>query len=633
MKSSYYNKLKWLLILFIYLPVVVFSIGLLDIIVSSKELLKQWFFMLPLLIFEFLIAFLIFNKVDGLFENEMKSISALEILHENDQNLNEKIESLSQAKNKLNQLILNVTSEQQVALHNIEHFSALTTIDEANLQTLIKETQLQEKVDLSLIDLTQQFIIQLSKDGKVTKMNRSFSMRLGYQDTEIIGMNISELIKDDQEEDQSVSLNNINDYFELKNISWMEKLQGASEEPIFINMKMKASNPFANEHISIISCQLEDGSLLCIGKPINDEIALQSNILRKNRELEYINQINASLISNWNIDALLDNIIKRIDYLFNTTIGGIYVLSEQGEWGLKACGSKEYTEKEITDLSLERFFSKELLEKTEIKVLSVNENKFNNLILAPLEVENEVIAILVIAMAHEMNSNDISILKMFKNQASMVIQRAIIYDQLRKQYFGTVEALVNVIEAKDKYTEGHSRRVSRFAVEIAKEIGYSNEEIENIEIAGLLHDIGKIGIDQNILAKRGKLLEHEYEAMKEHPTKGIKILEAISFDEKIREGILYHHLRYDLNGYPKADLKALPDYASIIGIADAFDAITSARSYSHARTKEEALKEVIKYSGSQFEPKMVNVLKNLIEESPQKIQDIIDDIEVVHLDL
>ncbi|GAB6107482.1 HD domain-containing phosphohydrolase [Fusibacter bizertensis] len=633
MKSSYYNKLKWLLLLFIYLPVSVFTIGLLDIIVTSKELLKQWYFIAPLLFFEFLIAFLIFNKIDGLFENEMKSIVALEIFHLNDKNLNEKIEALSRAKIKLNQLISNITSEQQVARNDIENISALTTKDEANLQALIKETQLQEKVDLSLIDLTQQFIIQLSKEGKVTKMNRSFSMRLGYQDTEIIGMNISELIKDDQEEDQSVTFNNINDYIELKNSSWMDKLHEASEEPIFINMKMKASNPFANEHISIISCKLEDGSLLCIGKPINDEIALQSNILRKNRELEYINQINASLISNWNIDALLDNIIKRIDYLFNTTIGGIYVLSEQGEWGLKAYGAKEYSEKEIVGLNLERFFTKELLEKTEIKVLSVNENKFNNLILAPLEVENEVIAILVIALEHEMNSNDISILKMFKNQASMVIQRAIIYDQLRKQYFGTIEALVNVIEAKDKYTEGHSRRVSRFAVEIAKEIGYSNEEIENIEIAGLLHDIGKIGIDQNILAKRGKLLEHEYEAMKEHPTKGVKILEAISFDEKIREGILYHHLRYDLKGYPKAELEKLPDYASIIGIADAFDAITSARSYSHARTKEEALKEVIKYSGSQFEPKMVNVLKNLIEESPQKIQDIIDDIEVIHLDL
>lgn len=633
MKNSYYSKIKWLLILFIYLPIVIFSFGLIIVFSSSNELLRQWYYILPLIFFDTFMAYLIFNKIDGLFENEKKAIESLEIKDYSSPVLNEKIEALSKANSQLNQLMINITTQQQVALHDIEHFSALATNNEEKLKALLLEIKLKEKVDVSLIDLTPQFIIQLSKEGKVIKINRSFSMRLGFQESEIIGADISDLIKDDQDDDQSIMTKSQNNYIENRNFIWMDKLQKAKDEPIFINMKIKACNPFANEHISMISCKLEDESLLCIGKPINDEIALQSNILRKNRELEYINQINASLISNWNIDALLDNIIKRIDYLFNTSIGGIYVLDHNGNWGLKAFGSKIFSEFEIINLNLERFFTKDLLEKTQIKVLPVSEVNFNYLILAPLEVENEVIAILAIAMEQEMNSNDISILKMFKNQASMVIQRAIIYDQLRKQYFGTVEALVNVIEAKDKYTEGHSRRVSRFAVEIAKEIGYSNEEVENIEIAGLLHDIGKIGIEQNILAKRGKLSEYEYEVIKEHPSKGVQILEAISFDEKIREGILYHHLRYDLKGYPKAELNELPIYASIIGIADAFDAITSARSYSTARTKEEALLEVIKYEGSQFEPEMVRILTKIINENPKKIQDIIDDIEVVHLDL
>ncbi|HSN66263.1 MAG TPA: HD domain-containing phosphohydrolase, partial [Fusibacter sp.] len=185
---------------------------------------------------------------------------------------------------------------------------------------------------------------------------------------------------------------------------------------------------------------------------------------------------------------------------------------------------------------------------------------------------------------------------------------------------------------KDKYTEGHSRRVSRFAVEIAKEMGYSNEEIENIEIAGLLHDVGKIGIDQSILAKRGRLTDYEYEVIKEHPTKGIQILEAISFDEKIRDGILYHHLRYDLSGYPKSNIEKLPLYACIIGIADAFDAITSARSYSKARTIDDALKEFIKLEGKQFDPEMVRVFKRMITQNRERLQSIIDDIEVNQLD-
>ena len=633
MKNSYYNKIKWLLLLFIYLPVVVFSIGLIAILASTEELLKQWFFIVPLLLIETLIAYLVFRKKDGLFKDEILSIETLDVLKLEDATLIEKIESLSRAQVQLNQLLFNIASQHQVAVHDIGYFNDLTFSDEEKVKILEHEIKVQEKIDHSLIDLTSQFVLQLNKDGKVMKMNRAFSMRLGYQESEIIGVDISELLKREQDEEMNPIAGSVENQIESQNIIWMEKLRRATDEPLFINMKMKATNPYASEHISMVSNKLDDGTLLCIGKPINDEIALQSNILRKNRELEYINQINASLISNWNIEALLDNIIQRIDYLFNTTVGGIYVLDSQKKWNLNSFGSKELTENEILELNLDRFFTKELLSKADIEVIPVKENLFNFLILAPLEVDNEVIAILVLAMEQEMNSNDISILKMFKNQASMVIQRAIIYDQLRKQYFGTIEALVNVIEAKDKYTEGHSRRVSRFSVEIAKEIGYSNEEVENIEIAGLLHDIGKIGIEQNILAKRGKLTEEEYEVIKEHPSKGIQILEAISFDEKIREGILYHHLRYDLKGYPKAELKELPIYASIIGIADAFDAITSARSYSQARTKEEALKEVIKYKGSQFEPRMVDVLQKIIEENPQKIQDIINDIEVVHLDL
>jgi uncharacterized domain HDIG len=633
MKNSYYNKIKWLLLLFIYLPVVVFSIGLIAILTSTEELFKQWFFIVPLLLIETLIAYLVFRKKDGLFKDEILSIETLDVLKLVDATLIEKIESLSRAQVQLNQLLFNIASQHQVAVHDIGYFNDLTFSDEEKVKILEHEIKVQEKIDHSLIDLTSQFILQLNKDGKVMKMNRAFSMRLGYQESEIIGVDISELLKREQDEEMNPIAGSVENQIESQNIIWMEKLRRATDEPLFINMKMKATNPYASEHISMVSNKLDDGTLLCIGKPINDEIALQSNILRKKRELEYINQINASLISNWNIEALLNNIIQRIDYLFNTTVGGIYVLDSQKKWNLNSFGSKELTENEIVELNLDRFFTKELLSKADIEVIPVKEKLFNFLILAPLEVDNEVIAILVLAMEQEMNSNDISILKMFKNQASMVIQRAIIYDQLRKQYFGTIEALVNVIEAKDKYTEGHSRRVSRFSVEIAKEIGYSNEEVENIEIAGLLHDIGKIGIEQNILAKRGKLTEEEYEVIKEHPSKGIQILEAISFDEKIREGILYHHLRYDLKGYPKAELKELPIYASIIGIADAFDAITSARSCSQARTKEEALKEVIKYKGSQFEPRMVDVLQKIIEENPQKIQDIINDIEVVHLDL
>ncbi len=625
MKMSYYNKIRLLSLIVVYIPTVTIGIGLLNSFGRGIGFEMHATLLVVLVALDSLLAIVFSKKIKGIFDDELNALIMLVENSNSDVVFTQKIQKLSKANNTIEKLILSVKEQEQVTsedliVFELQHQSALEKKNE-----LEHDITMQNKIDNALIDLTSQFLIRIDNDGTILQINKAFTMRLGYTEHELIGKNIVDYIKKEQKQVSEIQSSES----KIKETKlWLQKIINSQNEPIFISMFMKASNPNANESISISTTVLKDGTYLCVGKAINDEIALQSNILRKNRELEYINQINASLISNWDIEALLDNIIKRIDYLFNIKLGGIYVLDENKVWQLKSYASKHYNIDEILAFDLARLFSEDLLINASIKTIETNIETLNYLVLSPLEVDQEIIAILALAMGQEMNANDINILKMFKNQASMVIQRAIIYDALRKQYFGTIEALVNVIEAKDKYTEGHSRRVSRFAVEIAKEMGYSNEEIENIEIAGLLHDIGKIGIDQNILAKRGRLTDYEYEVIKEHPTKGIQILEAISFDEKIRDGILYHHLRYDLTGYPKSNIEKLPLYACIIGIADAFDAITSARSYSVARTMEEALKDLIKFEGKQFDPEMVRVFTRIITQNPEKLQSIIDDIEV-----
>ncbi len=614
--KSYEVKSRGLFLVFITIPILVVTTSLIlgflnDLNHAYKFLILTLFFFLEYLLFR-----LITKDLSGFLSEEINLVNSLNYKDMNHQQLKQKIEKIFNANERLTEILQEIIKHDMESENNIVKYNQATTVLESESNSIKHQIKVQEKIDDALIDLTSQFLIQVDPNGIIEKINKSFSMRLGYNSQDLMGKNLMDLI---DIEDIPKGLNSK---------SFLEK---SLEEPVFISMKMNAKNQSAKEYISLKSSKLSNEHLLCIGKAINDEISLQSNILRKNRELEYINQINSALISNWDIEALLDNIIKRIDHLFNIKMGGIYILNDGNEWDLKSYASKTMTKSDVEGLSIVQYFDHELIKDASIKNLEIFTPEYGYLILSPLKVENDVIAIMAIFMSNEMSNNDLNILKMFKNQASMVIQRAIIYDQLRKQYFGTVEALVNGIGAKDKYTEGHSRRVSRFAVEIAKEMGYSNEEIENIEIAGLLHDVGKIGIDQNILGKRGKLTEEEYLIIKEHPSKGVHILEAIAFDDRIKDAIKFHHLRFDLKGYPKSNLEKQPLYASIIEIADAFDAITSARSYSKAKTKDDALLELIKHKGTQFAPDLVNVFEHMLQANPEKIQNIIDDFEVVHL--
>jgi len=612
MKIKYNNKIGALLLVICLMPLLITN-GY--IVLQLKENVTVFNLSLIIFIESMLLVLgflLLINKIPPLFSHDLNLIKASRF----DEISNSSLRAIFNEFGQISQSLTNQVVETNQSILKIEKLNhdKLTEISELTRMSRQLENHLGElnKVNMTIFDMVEQFLVICDSEFNIQMANKAILNRLGYQLDQLQNKPFQELIISSK--DQNVNYENE-----------LEKLKLSTSEPVFLTIKMHSSNPDAAEYMSIQSILLANGNYLCIGKAVNDEIALQSNILRKNRELEYINQINSALISNWDITALLDNIIKRIDYLFNISASGIYVNDETNGWLLRAYASKYLTIDEMEQLNISTYFNQQVLGQSKVQVVESNIEGLKYLVLAPLEVDQKIIAILVIASNQEMNNNDLSILRMFKNQASMVIQRALIYDELRKQYLGTIQALVNVIEAKDKYTEGHSRRVSRFAVEMAKEMGYSNEEIENIEIAGLLHDVGKIGIDQEILVKQGKLTEEEYLAMKEHPTKGIQILDSIGLEEPIKEGILYHHLRYDLKGYPKAAINELPKYAGIIGIADAFDAITSARSYSKAKTIEEALNELVRHEGTQFHPEMVSVMKRIIEEAPNRIQVIIDD--------
>jgi energy-coupling factor transport system substrate-specific component len=187
----------------------------------------------------------------------------------------------------------------------------------------------------------------------------------------------------------------------------------------------------------------------------------------------------------------------------------------------------------------------------------------------------------------------------------------------------TILAIANTVDAKDENTSRHSQRVSEYSVLIAKEMGKSDEECELLRKTALLHDIGKIGIPDSVLNKPGKLTDEEYELMKSHTTRGAEILKDFTLIENVWEGALYHHERYDGKGYPLG-LKgeAIPINARIIGIADAFDAMTANRVYRKKLDFDYVLKELKNGRGTQFDSQLVDILLKLIDDRKINIEEI-----------
>ena len=190
---------------------------------------------------------------------------------------------------------------------------------------------------------------------------------------------------------------------------------------------------------------------------------------------------------------------------------------------------------------------------------------------------------------------------------------------LKEMTLQSIHTIVKTIDAKDDYTKGHSQRVSYYSYVLARALGSDEEEANNVRVVALLHDIGKIGVPDAILNKRGSLTDEEFEIMKTHSEVGANILKDITYLPGLEIGALYHHERYDGTGYPKG-LKGdeIPYVAKVICIADAYDAMSSNRVYRKRLPEDKILEEFEKCKGLQFDPKMTDTFINLIKEGKIK---------------
>ena len=250
---------------------------------------------------------------------------------------------------------------------------------------------------------------------------------------------------------------------------------------------------------------------------------------------------------------------------------------------------------------------KELLPEQDYQVNLKTMPFLADMVFAPLEIKGEAVGLLGVSDHRRYFSNiELEIFCSLGSQAAVAMENANLYRRLKEAFLHTAEALAEAVNSRDPYTGGHVLRVVGYSLKLAESLDLSDKETEDLRLAAILHDIGKIGIDDAILRKGGALDADEEVMMKEHPAIGARILEHIEEMEGVIRGVRHHHERFDGNGYPdKLKGKDIPLQARIIAITDAFDALTTDRPYSKAIAKGDALRKLSENGGSHFDPSLV----------------------------
>ncbi|MDO4799898.1 MAG: HD domain-containing protein [Bacillota bacterium] len=531
-----------------------------------------------------------------LYRERLQQVFQLDVSRSDEKDpLTLKLKSLLEKRDSMRQRIEQQDQEILDFENRIQFDNQLSDLHEYNRKMYQSHRDNTIRKIQTMMDLSHQLFAVMRPSGEIEYVNAAFLSRLHYTKDQVIGHNVSEFIIAEEIDKKEAH----------------DRLLKGNDKPTIVSVY--SGKDRAPEMISFIASRLDTGHYFLSCRAINDELLTKSLLLTKNREIEYINRVNASLISNNSTEKLLANIVSKIYSLFRIRYAAIYQRQSGQARLMASAGDCE----DLSNAFLYRVLAQPNFEQ-------IFDRNHWTMAATLLETEGEQLK-LVIVFEKKISTNEVTIIKMFTNQASIVIQRDRIYESIKRRFVGTILGLVDIIEAKDKYTEGHSRRVQQLSMEIANEMQLPQEDIEAIEIASILHDLGKIGIRREVLNKSGRLDFDEYREIQQHPNRGYEILKNIDLDKRILEAVAYHHVHFDLSGYPSDHgLKELPLFAGLIAVADAFDAMTSSRSYTCAKTMHEALDELRRCSGTQFTPSVVEALERLIERDPEHIRSMLN---------
>jgi len=259
--------------------------------------------------------------------------------------------------------------------------------------------------------------------------------------------------------------------------------------------------------------------------------------------------------------------------------------------------------------------------ETDIRFLKASNVRYpsKSFLSVPLKVKERVIGVLNVSSGGEegqqFEERDIHLITILADVAAITLENVGLYTNLQKFYMDMVETIARMIDAKDSYTHEHADRARKYAKLIAKKLNLPKEMVQHVEYAALMHDIGKIGINENILRKPGKLTTEEMEIIRKHPAIGNKIISPVTFLNPVAPMILYHQEWYNGQGYPEGlKQEEIPLGARIVAVIDAYDAMCSDRPYRKALSKDYAINELKRGAGFQFDPKVVNAFIEVLKE-------------------
>ena len=397
---------------------------------------------------------------------------------------------------------------------------------------------------------------------------------------------------------------------------------GEEARALIANELKKQRAIFREAKIEILNQKLQETSLLY---EVTKKLAHQ-----RLKELFTLYEINQALASVLSLEKVLKIIINKAARIFEAEIASILLLDEKKE-NLTIRTARGLSKKIVETTSLKKgerisgwvvqhkkaVLVKDIEKDSRFKLRHREKYYTKSLISAPLIVKGRVLGVINVnnkVTRKLFTLSELALLQTLAFQAGIAIENARLYERLNNLYLNTINALAQTINEKDHYTHTHSKNVTKYALAIAKQMNLTPHQMEVVERAAKLHDLGKIGIHDYILTKPGKLTPEEWEEIKTHSLKGAKILEPLAFLNGVIKTVRNHHERYDGKGYPDGKKgKEIPVEARIMTVADAFDAMLSERPYRKALSKEQAIKELKKNSGTQFDPEVVKVFLEIIE--------------------
>jgi putative nucleotidyltransferase with HDIG domain len=361
-------------------------------------------------------------------------------------------------------------------------------------------------------------------------------------------------------------------------------------------------------------------------------VILEEKILYE-EEVALLLKIGQEISASLKIDDIVKSIVDNVTRVLNVQICSILMEREKGELQIRyAVGLSEdnvasTSVKKGSGISGRVFITNENIVindlENDLRFRNSNEEKYyrRSLVSVPVSISGKVLAVLNISnkkTGEPFSSEDIRFIRGLASEAAIALNSARLYEELQQSYIKTITVLASTIDAKDPYTLRHSENVTRVSLAIANAMRLPQADIETLRIASLLHDIGKIGIRDGILSKPGKLTDEEFQEIQKHASKGEEILSVVPFLKKASFIVRHHHEWFDGNGYPdKVREHQIELAARIIGVADSLDAMISDRPYRKALPASEALAELERKSGSQFDPEIVGVFMKVAQAKPE----------------